>query len=43
MVDRLTSLGADVSPGTSAELQTRMRQQLVGWRDKIKAAGIQPE
>ena len=43
VVDRLTSLGADVSPGTSAELQTYMRQQLVGWRDKIKAAGIQPE
>jgi tripartite-type tricarboxylate transporter receptor subunit TctC len=43
VVDRLTSLGADVSPGTSVELQAYMRQQLVGWRDKIKAAGIQPE
>ena len=42
VVDRLTSLGADVSPGTSAELQTYMRQQLVGWRDKIKTARIQP-
>ena len=43
VVDRLTSMGADVAPGTAAELQAYMRQQLVAWRDKIKAAGIQPE
>lgn len=41
--DKLTAMGADVSPGTSAELQTYMGQQLIAWRDKIKAAGIQPE
>lgn len=43
VADKLTSMGADVSPGTSAELATYMNQQLVSWRDKIKAAGIQPE
>ena len=43
VADKLTALGADVVPGTSAELQTYMRQQLVAWRDKVKAAGIQPE
>jgi tripartite-type tricarboxylate transporter receptor subunit TctC len=43
VVDRLTSLGADVAPGTAAELQVYMRQQYAAWRDKIKAAGIQPE
>jgi hypothetical protein len=36
-------LGTDVSPGNSAELQAYMGQQLISWRDKIKAAGIQPE
>lgn len=41
--DRLTSMGADVSPGTAAELGLYMSQQFVAWRDKIKAAGIQPE
>ena len=41
--EKLTSMGADVSPGTSAELQAYMSQQYVAWRDKIKAAGIQPE
>ena len=34
-------MGADVSPGTSAELGAYMNQQYVVWRDKIKAAGIQ--
>ena len=38
----LTALGADVSPGTSVELRTCVRQPLVGWRDKIKTARIQP-
>ena len=41
--DRLTAMGADVSPGTSAELGTYMNQQYAAWRDKIKAAGILPE
>ncbi len=41
--ERLTSMGADVSPGTAAELQAYMALQLNSWRDKIKAAGIQPE
>ena len=41
--DKLTSMGADVSPGTSAELQAYMGQQFIAWRDKVKAAGIQPE
>ncbi len=41
--ERLTAMGADVSPGTSAELQAYMAQQFVAWRDKIKSAGIQPE
>ena len=43
ITERLTSLGTDVSPGNSAELQAYMGQQLISWRDKIKAAGIQPE
>lgn len=43
VVDKLTILGADVSPGSSAELQAYMGQQFIVWRDKIKAAGIQPE
>ena len=41
--DRLTAMGADVSPGTSAELGIYMNQQYAAWRDKIKAAGILPE
>ena len=41
--DKLTSMGADISPGTSAELGFYMNQQFVAWRDKVKAAGIQPE
>ena len=41
--EKLTAMGADVSPGTSAELQAYMAQQFVAWRDKIKSAGIQPE
>ena len=43
VADRLTAMGTDVSPGTSAELQVYMGQQLLSWRDKIKAAGIQAE
>lgn len=41
--EKLTSMGADVSPGTAAELGAYMNQQYVAWREKIKAAGIQPE
>lgn len=41
--DRLASLGADVAPGTATELQAYMGLQFGVWRDKIKAAGIQPE
>lgn len=41
--EKLTSLGADVFPGTAAELQQYMVEQHAGWREKIKAAGIQPE
>lgn len=43
VADKLTSMGADVSPGTSAELGAYMNQQYLVWRDKVKAAGIQPE
>ena len=43
VTERLISLGTDVSPGTAAELQAYMGQQYIAWRDKIKAAGIQPE
>ena len=43
IVDRLNALGTDVTPGTSAELSVYMGQQLNAWRDKIKAAGMQPE
>jgi len=43
IADKLTSMGADVSPAPAAEFQTYMNQQFVAWRDKIKAAGIQPE
>lgn len=41
--DKLTAMGADISPGTSAELGAYMNEQFVAWRDKVKAAGIQPE
>lgn len=41
--EKLTSMGADISPGTSAELGVYMNEQFVAWRDKVKAAGIQPE
>lgn len=43
VVEKLTSLGADVAPGTAAELRVYMERQSAAWRDKIKAAGIQPE
>ena len=43
VTDKLVSMGADVSPGTSAELGAYMNQQYSAWRDKVKAAGIQPE
>lgn len=43
VAERLTSLGADVFPGTAAEFQTYMVEQYNSWRDKIKAAGIHPE
>ncbi|MES2912608.1 MAG: tripartite tricarboxylate transporter substrate-binding protein [Pseudomonadota bacterium] len=43
VTDKLVSMGADVSPGTSTELASYMNQQLASWRDKIRAAGIQPE
>jgi tripartite-type tricarboxylate transporter receptor subunit TctC len=41
--ERLTGLGADVFPGTASELQAYMVEQYNSWRDKVKAAGIQPE
>ena len=43
VVERLAGLGADVFPGTASELQAYMVVQYNSWRDKIKAAGIQPE
>ena len=43
MSDKLTAMGADISPGTSAELGAYMNEQFFAWRDKVKAAGIQPE
>ena len=43
VTDKLVSMGADVSPSTSADLGVYMGQQLVAWREKIKAAGIQPD
>ena len=43
VTDKLVAMGADVSPGTSAELGAYMSQQYLAWRDKVKAAGIQPE
>jgi tripartite-type tricarboxylate transporter receptor subunit TctC len=43
IADKLTSMGADVSPAPAAEFQVYMNQQFIAWRDKIKAAGIQPE
>jgi tripartite-type tricarboxylate transporter receptor subunit TctC len=43
IADKLTSMGADVSPAPTAEFQVYMNQQFIAWRDKIKAAGILPE
>jgi len=43
VADKLTGMGADIFPGTDADLKQYMQQQYVVWRDKIKAAGIQPE
>lgn len=43
IIDRLTSLGADVAPAPPAELDRYMRAQLVSWGRKVKDAGITPE
>jgi len=43
VVDKLTGLGADVAPGTAAELGDYMKSQLELWGRKVREAGIQPE
>ena len=43
IADRLTALGADVAPGSAAELDRTMRTQLLSWGRKVKEAGISPE
>ncbi len=43
VVEKLTALGADVSPGNAAELKTYMARQYEVWRDKIREAGVPAE
>ncbi|MES2536933.1 MAG: tripartite tricarboxylate transporter substrate binding protein [Pseudomonadota bacterium] len=43
VVDKLTTLGAEVAPANAATLQTYMVKQLDVWGRKVKDAGIQPE
>ncbi len=43
VVDKLTSLGADVAPGNAGELAGYMKAQLDLWGRKVREAGIQPE
>ena len=43
VVDKLVSLGAEVAPGSAAELDAYMKRQLDVWGRKVKDAGIQPE
>ncbi|MES2480910.1 MAG: tripartite tricarboxylate transporter substrate binding protein [Pseudomonadota bacterium] len=41
--DKLIALGAEVVPSSPAEMDEFVKQQLVSWGSKIRAAGIQPE
>jgi tripartite-type tricarboxylate transporter receptor subunit TctC len=43
VVEKLTTLGAEVAPANAATLQTYMVQQLDVWGRKVKDSGIQPE
>lgn len=43
VIEKLTTLGAEVAPANAATLQTYMVQQLDVWGRKVKDSGIQPE
>ena len=43
VADKLVALGAEVAPGSPAELDAYMKRQLDVWGRKVKDAGIQPE
>jgi hypothetical protein len=43
LLDRLSSLGADVAPGSAQELERTMHEQLQSWGRKVREVGIQPE
>lgn len=43
VIQRVTSLGADVAPGSAGDLDQLMKRQLEVWGRKVKDAGIQPE
>ena len=43
IIDKLTALGAEVAPGSAAELDAYMKRQLDVWGRKVRDAGIQPE
>ena len=43
IAERLTTLGADVSPASAAEFDRYLRAQLAVWGQKVKDAGITPE
>jgi len=43
ILDKLTTLGAEVAPGNANELRSTMDQQLQVWGRKVKEAGIQAE
>jgi tripartite-type tricarboxylate transporter receptor subunit TctC len=41
--DKLIAVGAEVVPSSPAEMDEFVKQQLLSWGSKIRAAGIQPE
>lgn len=41
--DKLIAMGAEVVPSSPTEMDEFVKQQLVSWGSKIRAAGIQPE
>jgi tripartite-type tricarboxylate transporter receptor subunit TctC len=41
--DKLIAMGAEVVPSSPGEMDEFVKQQLVSWGSKIRAAGIQPE
>lgn len=43
IVEKLTGMGAEVSPAPAAEFASYLEHQLTVWRTKVQEAGIQPQ